>query len=297
MTQASDSRSGNWQVEASRRRAAGRRPIGWPRLAGRAALTLYFVAMVAWLVLPVALAVIASFQSGLEASLAPERWSLAAYDAIPGSYWASLWFTVRVAFWATILALAAAVPAAWGLVRGGLRERRLIGSLALLPDAVPSITMGIALLILFIPLGLSNSFAGTLVALVALSLAMGLRFTEALVEAIPEEFEHAAVTMGAGRITAFVTVTLPLLAPGLVIAALFIFMHNLVTFELLFFISGPRATPISVRLFSDIVDRGVLPHAIAMSAILVYIAIAFYTFVAVAIGSRYMSGHVMSRKG
>jgi len=296
MTHASDVGPERWQVRARQGATAGRR-VSWRRLAGRTALTLYFAVLVSWLVLPIALTVLASFQNGLEASFNPESWSLSAYAAIPDSYWVSLWFTVRVAFWATMLALAVAVPAAWGLVRGGLRERRLIGALVLLPDAVPSITMGIALLILFIPLGLSNSFAGTLIALVALSLAMGVRFTEALVEGMPEEFEHAAVTLGAGRITAFFTVTLPLLAPGLVIAALFIFMHNLVTFELLFFISGPHAMPISVRLFTDIVGRGVLPHAIAMSAILVYIAVAFYTFLALAIGSRYMSGHVMSRKG
>lgn len=167
----------------------------------------------------------------------------------------------------------------------------------LLPDTVPSITLGIALLALFVPLGLSNSFAGIVVALTAISLSMALRFTEALMEGVPDELEQAAVTMGASRVTAMVTVVLPLLAPGLGIAALFIFVHNLVTFELLLFIAGPRATPISVRLFTDIVDRGVLPQAIAMSTILVYIGIAFHVLVAITIGARYLAGSTMSRKG
>lgn len=265
--------------------------------AGRAAVTAYVAAMVVILALPVLLVLAASFQGGLEASLDLGRWTLDAYAAIPRPYWDALWFSVQVSFWATALAMLLAVPAAWGLVRGRLAERRLVSHLVVLPDAVPSITLGIALLGLFIPLGLSNSFAGTLLALTALGLSMGLRFAEALIEGVPEELEQAAVTTGAGRLAAFVTVLLPVLAPGLSIAALFIFVHNLVTFELLLFISGPRATPISVRLFTDIVDRGVLPQAIAMSAILVYIAIAFYTLVVMTVGVRYVAGSALTRKG
>jgi len=52
-----------------------------------------------------------------------------------------------------------------------------------------------------------------------------------------------------------------------------------------------------VQLFSDIVDRGVLPQAVAMSAILVYIGVAFYTLVAMTIGARYLAGSALSRKG
>jgi len=260
-------------------------------------MAFYVAAMIAILILPVLLVLAASFQGGLEASFGSRRWTLEAYRAIPPAYWDALWFTVRIAFCSTVLALLIAVLAAWGLVRGRLRERRLVSHLVVLPDAVPSITLGVALLGLFIPLGLSNSFTGTLLALTALSLSMGLRFAEALIGNVPEEMEQAAVTMGAGRFTAFVTVLLPVLAPGLTIAALFLFVHNLVAFELLLFISGPNATPISVRLFTDIVDRGVLPQAIAMSAILVYIAIAFYTLVVVTVGVRYVAGSALTRKG
>lgn len=265
--------------------------------AGRAAVAAYVAVMSIVLAAPVLLLLAASFQGGLEASLDLGRWSLDAYAAIPPAYWQALWFTVQVAFWATAVALLIAIPAAWGLVRGRLPERRLVSHLMLLPEAVPSITLGVALLSLFIPLGLSNSFAGTLLALIAVSLSMALRFAEALIEGVPEELEQAAISMGASRFTALVTVLLPVLAPGLSIAALLVFVHNLVTFELLLFISGPRVTPISVRLFTDIVDRGVLPQAVAMSAILIYIAIAFYTFVMFTIGVRYVAGSALTRKG
>jgi putative spermidine/putrescine transport system permease protein len=183
------------------------------------------------------------------------------------------------------------------MTRGKLSGRRLMSNIVLITDVVPKLILGIALLTVFIPLGLSNSFAGVLIAMIAHSLPTGLRFTEALLEGLPEEYEQAAQTLGAGRLNTFRLVTLPLIAPGVAIAALFIFMQNLVTFELLLFVAGPNATPISIRLFSDIVDRGIIPYAVAMAGVLVYVAVAFYAMVAVVLGPKYMAGSVMSRKG
>lgn len=267
------------------------------RLFGRSALILYVGVMLLWLLFPIALVLWASFQGNLEVSLDFNSLSLAAYQAIPPAYWEAFWFTVRTALLATVIALLIAVPAAWAMVRGRLRGRRIISSLVLIPDVVPQLILGIALLTIFIPLRLSNSFMGVLLALVALSLAVGLRFTEALMEGLPEEYEEAARSLGANKFTAFRLVILPLIAPGIAIAALFIFMQNLIAFELLLFVSGPNATPIAIRLFTDIVDRGVLPYAIAMAGILVYVAMAFYALVALSLGPKYMTGTAMSRKG
>ncbi len=266
-------------------------------LFGTGMLVVYVGIMLVWLLFPIALVLLASFQGRLEVSLSLSDFNLDAYKTIPPAYWEAFWFTIRTALTATALALLIAIPAAWAMVRGKLRGRRIMSNLVLIPDVVPQLILGIALLTVFIPLHLNNSFAGVLLALVALSLSTGLRFTEALLEGLPEEYEQAAQTLGAGRLTTFRLVTLPLIAPGVAIAALFIFMQNLVTFELLFFIAGPNASPIAIRLFSDIVDRGVLPYAVAMAGILVYVAMAFYTLVAVVLGPKYMAGSVMSRKG
>jgi ABC-type spermidine/putrescine transport system permease subunit II len=266
-------------------------------LFGTGLLVVYVGIMLIWLLFPIVLVLLASFQGRLEVSLSPSDFNFEAYKTIPPAYWEAFWFTVRTALAATALALLVAIPAAWAMVRGKLRGRRIMSNLVLIPDVVPQLILGIALLTVFIPLRLNNSFAGVLLALVALSLSTGLRFTEALLEGLPEEYEQAAQTLGAGRLTTFRLVTLPLIAPGVAIAALFIFMQNLVTFELLFFIAGPNASPIAIRLFSDIVDRGVLPYAVAMAGILVYVAMAFYTLVAVVLGPKYMAGSVMSRKG
>jgi putative spermidine/putrescine transport system permease protein len=271
--------------------------VGTRKLAGRLAWSLYLVVLLGWLVFPIVLVILASFQGNLEVSWSLSGLSLDAYKAIPRSYWNSFRFTVLVAVLATGCSLLVSMPAAWGLVRGKLRERRLVSTLVLLPDIVPQLILGIALLTVFIPLHLSNSFAGVLLGLMTINLAMGMRFGEALLDGMPEEYELAAQSLGASRLTCFRLVVLPMIAPGVAIAALFLFMQNLIVFELLFFIAGPRATPISIMLFTDIVDRGVVPQAVAMSALLVYVGLMFYAAVATLLGPKYLAGTLMSRKG
>jgi ABC-type spermidine/putrescine transport system permease subunit II len=271
--------------------------ISGPRLLSAGLWTVYLLVIGAWLLFPILLVVVASLQGKLEVSWPLSHLNLDAYRAIPSGYWQSFWFTIRVSIVASCCSLLISLPAAWAMVRGRLWERRLISSLVLLPEIVPQLILGIALLTIFIPLGLSNSFGGVVLALIALNLAMGLRFGEALLEGLPEEYELAAESLGASKLAALRLIVLPLIAPGLAIAALFVFMQNLIAFVLLFFIAGPSATPISIRLFTDIVDRGVVPEAVAMSAMLVYVALIFYAIVALALGPKYMAGALMSRKG
>lgn len=267
------------------------------RVVSGAIWSTYLGILILWLIFPILLVVVASFQGKLEVVLSPHGLNLDAYRAIPIGYWESFRFTLKVALIATACSLLISMPAAWAMVRGRLWERRLLSNLVLLPDIVPQLIMGIALLTVFIPLRLANTFGGVLLGLIALNLAMGLRFGEALLEGLPEEYELAAQSLGASKLTALRLVVLPLIAPGIAIAALFLFMQNLITFVLLFFIAGPSATPISIRLFTDIVDRGVLPQAIAMAAVLIYVALLFYAVVALLLGPKYMAGTLMSRKG
>lgn len=273
-----------------------------PHFTGSAILSrllwaLYLLLIGGWLLFPIALVVLASFQGKLEVTWPLRHLSFDAYSAIPSGYWRSFWFTIKVSVAAACCSLLISFPAAWALVRGRLWERRLISNLVLLPEIVPQLILGIALLTIFLPLGLANSFAGILLALIALNLAMGLRFGEALLEGMPEEYELAAESLGAGKLTCLRLIVLPLIAPGMAISALFIFMQNLIAFVLLFFIAGPNATPIAIRLFTDIIDRGVVPEAVAMSAVLVYVALIFYLIVVIVLGPKYMAGALMSRKG
>jgi hypothetical protein len=82
-------------------------------LFGTGLLVVYVGIMLIWLLFPIVLVLLASFQGRLEVSLSPSDFNLEAYKTIPPAYWEAFWFTVRTALTATALALLVAIPAAW----------------------------------------------------------------------------------------------------------------------------------------------------------------------------------------
>ena len=81
--------------------AAATRRWTFGGLFGKGLLTVYVGLMLIWLLFPIVLVLLASFQGKLEVSLSLGDVSLEAYKAIPPAYWEAFWFTVRIAFTAT----------------------------------------------------------------------------------------------------------------------------------------------------------------------------------------------------
>lgn len=117
----------------------------------------------------------------------------------------------------------------------------------------------------------------------------------AIIEGIDERLEQAALSLGASRAQTMLKITIPLIGPGIVVSWLFVFMSNFMNFLIIYFIAGPGANPISVRLFSDVVERGALPYSVAMSAILILIALIFYSIISVWLGPKYLSGVIFAK--
>ncbi len=257
----------------------------------------YLSLMVIWFVFPIFLIIYASFQGTLEISLIPKTFSLHAYQVIPPVYWDSFVFSLWLSVIAAVISVMVAAPASWALVRGNLPGKNLLSNVVLLPILIPKIVIAIALLRFFLPLHLNNNFFGLLLALVgANGLPLAFRYTLAIAEGINSSYEEAAQTLGAGKMTIFSRIVLPLMGPGIIVSSLFVFMSNLMSFLIIFFIAGPLSSPISIRLFSDIVERGALPHSIAMSAILIFVAILFYILISVVLGPAYFGGVVFAKK-
>lgn len=248
---------------------------------------LYISMMVIWLLFPIILIIYASFQGTLDVKLIPDRLSLDSYREIPKSYWSSLWFTLSLAFVSATLSLIVTIPASWSIIRSKNRYNNIISGIVLLPLLLPKIVIGIALLRFFLPLGLVNNYYGLLLALVgSTGIPISYRYMSAIVEGVDERLELAALTLGASRAQMLFKITIPLIGPGIVVSWLFVFMSNFMGFLVIYFIAGPGANPISVRLFSDIVERGALPYSIAMSAILIFIALIFLRYSKYLVGAK-----------
>ena len=138
------------------------------------------------------------------------------------------------------LSLPAATLVAWLLVRGRFRGRFALDALVHLPLVLPPVVVGYLLLVLFGrrgPLGgwLYDSFgiqlafttAGAALATAVMSFPLMVRAIRLSLEAIDRGFEEAARTLGAGPVDRFLSVTLPLMLPGILAGCVTTFAASL----------------------------------------------------------------------
>jgi molybdate transport system permease protein len=144
--------------------------------------------------------------------------------------------SLRVATWATIMSLPFGVLVAMLLARGRFYGRSLLNALVLLPLVLPPVVTGYVLLLLFGrqgPLGrwlaetLGIVFAfrwtGAALACAVMGFPLMVRAIQLSAAAVDRRLEQAASTLGASPPLVFLTVTLPLMAPGIIAGAILAF--------------------------------------------------------------------------
>jgi molybdate transport system permease protein len=142
--------------------------------------------------------------------------------------WTAVHLSLRVASVATVASLPFGLAIAVALARGRFWGLTLLNGLVLLPLILPPVVTGYILLILFgrrgpigaflaEHLGIVFSFRWTGAALACGVMAFPLmvRAIRLSVEAVDKRLEEAAGTLGASRVWVFLTVTLPLIVPGI----------------------------------------------------------------------------------
>ncbi|MCE0505157.1 molybdate ABC transporter permease subunit [Roseivivax sp. GX 12232] len=150
--------------------------------------------------------------------------------------WEAVRLSLKVAFWATLVALPPGLAVAYLLARGRFPGHGLLNGLVHLPLILPPVVTGYLLLLSFgrqgwlgAPLeavfGISLAFRWTGAALAAGIMAFPLlvRAIRLAIEAVDPGLEEAAATLGASRARVFATVTLPLILPGVIAGAVLAF--------------------------------------------------------------------------
>ncbi|WP_321831211.1 molybdate ABC transporter permease subunit [Thalassovita sp.] len=147
--------------------------------------------------------------------------------------WTAVALSLRVAFWATLLAMPLAIAVAWWLARREFWGKQLLNGLVHLPLILPPVVTGYLLLLTFgrrAPLGawLEDTFGlifafrwtGAALAAGIMGFPLMVRAIRLAIEAVDPKLEEAASTLGASRAWVFVTVTLPLILPGVIAGTL-----------------------------------------------------------------------------
>lgn len=129
-------------------------------------------------------------------------------------------------FGTTFLTLALAAPASYGIAKLPIRGKSFLLSISLVSLMFPAIMLALPFFVMFSRVGLTDSYAGLILANTALALPFAIIVLRPFFLAIPNELTAAAQIDGCTPFGAFVRVVLPLATPGLFTAAVFTFLFG-----------------------------------------------------------------------
>ncbi|RKF06938.1 ABC transporter permease [Oceaniradius stylonematis] len=143
---------------------------------------------------------------------------------------------------------------------------RIAFGLLLLPMLVPVVIVSVSLFYFYSKLGL----VGTRTGLILGHATLGLPFVVVTVLATLRNYnftlDRAALSLGAGRLRTFLTVTLPLIAPGVLSGAVFAFAVSLDEVVVTLFLASPEHTTLPREIFSGI-RESISPAVVAAATV------------------------------
>lgn len=160
--------------------------------------------------------------------------------------------SLGIAIIVVIITMAIAIPAGYALAKLKIPAllKGMILILFLLPRAFPQQPVFVNLMLMFNKIGLTGTVFGVILVHLVVGLVFAVWITASTFSSIPPELEEAARSVGASRLKAFLKVTLPLSAPGLVASAVFVFLTSMDEFTGTFFVGLPFVTTLPMTLYS-----------------------------------------------
>lgn len=157
-------------------------------------------------------------------------------DWLSPAEWQAVSLSLRVAFWATVLSLPFGIFTAYALARWSFVGKQVLNGIVHLPLVLPPVVTGYLLLLTFGrrgPVGefLEQTFGiivafrwtGAVLAAAIMAFPLMVRAIRLSIEAVDPKLEEAASTLGASRAWVFMTVTLPLILPGILAGSILAF--------------------------------------------------------------------------
>ena len=188
--------------------------------------------------------------------------------------------SVLVALVTAVAATTLGTLAALALSRRTFRGKSLLRLLLLPPIAIPWLITGTAMLVFFFWTGIGRGLHAMIIGHVALAIPYVVLVVGTGLASLRSDLEEAAMSLGSTPLHAFGAVTLPLLAPSLVAAALFAFAVSLDQFVISYFLAAPGFTTLPVEIYSSI-RQGFTPEINAVSTILLGASVALFLVFAV----------------
>ena len=244
--------------------------------ARRHALTVYSLLAFAYLLLPIAVVVAFSFNNPagrfnyVWQGFTLDNWRN--WDAVPGLR-AAMEVSLEIAALSSIVATILGTLIALALVRYGFRGRGVTNLLVFVPMSTPEIVLGASLLTLFLTMNVTTGFKTILIAHIMFNISYVVVTVKARLVGFDRHLEEAAMDLGANEWATFTRVTLPLIAPGVLAAALLAFALSVDDFVITNFNAGSEITfPLFVWGAARV---GAPPQVNVIGTVIFVLAVAF----------------------
>lgn len=215
-------------------------------------LTCFSVLTIAYIVVPLAVIVAASFGSKGYLTFPPEGFSLRWYAALLNEplYRKGLLTSLGIAATVTVISVAVAVPAAYSLAYRPFRGASTINAIFLSPLMLPGLVLAVALTIFFSQWPVMQGNGRVVFAHLVICIPCVLRIAIPAFQKLDPSLEEAALNLGAKPLAAFLYVTVPVIRPAIAAAAALAFIMSFDEFDMALFLSDPSNLPLTVVLYT-----------------------------------------------
>jgi putative spermidine/putrescine transport system permease protein len=233
----------------------GRETIG-QRLAAAGLAVLTAIVLV-FLVAPILIIVPLSFSSGSFFYYPLPGFSLRWYqDFFTSSFWLpSVGNSLVVGTAATLLATILGTLAALGIWRTRFPGQGLLLAILISPMVVPVIIVAVGVYFAFAPLGLTDGYAGLILAHTTLAVPFVVVTVLSTLAGFDRTLLRASASLGATPLVTFRRVTLPLILPGVLSGAVFAFAASFDEVVVALLIAGPGQRTLPRQMFAGINDN------------------------------------------
>jgi thiamine transport system permease protein len=200
-------------------------------------------------------------------------------------FWQVLWFTTWQATVSTLLTLIVGLPLAFVFARYAFPAKGIVRALTMIPFVLPTVVVAAAFTALLGDRGVINQSLRTLLGLAQPSLQLEqsiwmillahvfynvsviIRTVGGFWANLNPRLEEAAAVLGADRLRLFRRITLPLLMPSVLAAALLVFLFCFTSFGVVLILGGLRFATLEVEIYRQAVTLFDLPVAAVLSLV------------------------------
>jgi len=183
---------------------------------------------------------------------------------------AALKVSLIIAIPTVLISTAIGTITAFTLYRHKFLGRALYQGALYIPLVMPDLVIGISLLLFYTSIKMELGILTILLAHISFSIPLTTLVIIARMQRIDRTLEDAAMDLGADEWTTMWKVTLPLLKPGILAAALLTFPWSFNDFVITFFVSGVGSSTLPLRVYS-MIRLGVSPMVNALGTLIVVV--------------------------